>query len=105
MSPEEPSEAGPAPLPVPRDGPAAPSRGALRRVEARAFAHLLVSDIRLYHEEEVLAGRARGDLCARLEEPLTAARARFARRFEGEGEIFEGEADRVLRGGDPGRLD
>jgi hypothetical protein len=66
----------------------------------RAF---LVSDVRLYHVEEVIVGRRAGDAAARLAAPIEAARAQYRRRFPGEREtrIFEEEVRRIIVGADP----
>ena len=101
--PEEAHDAGAA-LPDLRKTPhAPPSRRAHRAQDARAYARLLVSDIRLYHDMDVVEGRAAADLAARLEGPLREARARFRARF-GDDTAFDREVLRVLAGGDAGRL-
>jgi hypothetical protein len=62
--------------------PAAPRGPAdQRRDEARRFARLIASDIRLYNEEGVILGRRQGDLLRRLQDPLTRGREAFVRRF------------------------
>ena len=75
----------------------------MRSEEARAYARLLVSDIRLYHDMDVVLGRASGDLAARLEAPLREARARYLARFS-DASPFDREVVRILAGGDPRRL-
>ena len=70
---------------------------------ARNYARLLVSDIRLYHEEDVIVGRAARDLATRLEGPIASARAAFSRRFDDD-RAFDRELVRILAGGDPNRL-
>jgi hypothetical protein len=80
-----------------------PSRRTHRAEDARAYARLLVSDIRLYHDMDVVLGRAASDLAARLEEPLREARARFLARYEDDA-AFDREVVSVLAGGDPRRL-
>lgn len=63
----DPREDGAA-LPELRETPhAPPSRRAHRADDARAYARLLVSDIRLYHDMDVVLGRAAGDLASRLD--------------------------------------
>lgn len=86
--------------------PAEHDRASRRRSEARAYAQLLVSEVRLYHEEAVIQGRHAHDLARRVDEPLAAARARYARRFPeaAEREHFQAAVLRVLAGGDPARL-
>ena len=91
-------------LPDLRETPhAPPSRRAHRTQDAHAYARLLVSDIRLYHDMDVALGRAAGDLAARLEGPLDEARARFSARFS-DHPAFDREVVSVLAGGDAGRL-
>ena len=72
-------------------------------VQARLYAQLLVSEIRLYHEEAVLQGRLTEDLGRRLAGPIAAARAIYARRFE-DASPFEAELIRVLAGGEARRM-
>lgn len=79
------------------------SRESQRAEEARGYARLLVSDIRLYHEEDVILGRAAADLSRRLAVAIDSARAAYRRRFEDEAP-FDRELVRILAGGDPRRL-
>ena len=91
-------------LPELRETPhAPPSRRTHRARDAQAYARLLVSDIRLYHDMDVVAGRAAGDLAARLEGPLREARARFRARFDDDA-VFDREVVSILAGGDARRL-
>jgi hypothetical protein len=53
----------------------------LRQDEARRFARLVATDIRLYHEEAVVEGRRNRDLFRRLEEQIDRGREAFERRF------------------------
>jgi len=93
-----------AALPELRSTPHAPPRLRLARSDdARAYARLLVSDIRLYHDMDVVAGRAAGDLASRLEAPLRMARARYLARFT-DPSAFDREVVSVLAAGDPRRL-
>lgn len=99
----DPREDGAA-LPELRETPhAPPSRRTHRSDDARAYARLLVSDIRLYHDMDVVLGRAAGDLASRLEAPLGEARARFLARYD-DASTFDREVVSVLAGGDPRRL-
>lgn len=72
--------------------------------EARRFARLVATDIRLYNEEAVVTGRRQRDLAQRLEEQLKRGREAFARRFPDigpEGETLLREAYvQVLAAGD-----
>jgi len=81
----------------------AASRRGRQEAEARAYARLLVSDIRLYHEEEVIVGRMEKDLGGRLGIAIEAARRRFLERHA-DAETFDTEVVRVLAGGDPSNL-
>ncbi|HEX6850525.1 MAG TPA: GAF domain-containing protein [Candidatus Polarisedimenticolaceae bacterium] len=72
--------------------------------EWRRFAKLVATDIRLYNEDLVQQGRARGDLAARLAEPIQRGRESFSRRFpdagtEG-GRVLRDAFVQVLAGGD-----
>ena len=77
--------------------------GPRREDDARDYARLLVSDVRLYHEAEVFEGRAAKDLSRRLEGPIAQARARYLRRHS-DTSVFEEELVRILAGGDARRL-
>lgn len=91
-------------LPELRETPhAPPSRRSHRSDDARAYARLLVSDIRLYHDMDVVLGRAASDLASRLEAPLREARRRFLARYD-DATVFDREVVNVLAAGDPRRL-
>jgi hypothetical protein len=88
------------------EDPAGIPRASLRDLQ-RAFARLIVSDIRLYHEEDVAEGRAAGDLATRLSALLRTARDRYLRRFsttDPAAAVFDEEVLRVLAGGDASKL-
>lgn len=94
----EPTELAPA------EAPKADPAEAARWDEARRFARLIATDIRLYNEEAVLQGRRSRDLGRRLAEQLERGREAFARRFgelgtAGERILAEAYAS-VLGGGD-----
>jgi hypothetical protein len=61
-------------------GPLAPPAENERRDEARRFARLLASEIKLYNEREVSVGRERGDLYARLKEDIERGRRLYEER-------------------------
>ncbi|MDX1388309.1 MAG: hypothetical protein R3344_03920 [Acidobacteriota bacterium] len=61
--------------------------------EARRFARLVATDIRLYNEETVMLGRQNGDLGVRLAEQLEQGEKTFRRRFPDMGD----QGDEVLR--------
>jgi hypothetical protein len=81
----KPDAAAPAP------GPAAPARrlagplaraeGDERREEARRFAKLLVSEIKLYNERAVQEGREKGNLYERLKEDIDRSRQMYDERI------------------------
>ena len=79
------------------------SRSRRSAAAAHAYARLLVSDIRLYHEEDVIVGRLEKDLAARLGDAIAVARKRYLERHA-DPAIFETELVRILAGGDPGSL-
>jgi hypothetical protein len=62
-------------------GPLAPAEGDERRDEARRFAKLLVSEIKLYNEKAVLDGRQHGDLYGRLKEDIDRSRQMYDERI------------------------
>jgi hypothetical protein len=79
-----------------------------RHEEARRYARLVATDIRLYNEEAVVAGRKQRDLAGRLEDQMKRGREAFARRFPdmgADGAVLLQEAYvQVLAGGDPSLL-
>lgn len=64
----------------PLGGPLAPPPEDERRDEARRFARLLASEIKLYNEGEVSEGRQRGDLYARLRDDIELGRRLYEER-------------------------
>ena len=93
---------------VPYDEGDALRRKPGREHEARRFARLVASDIRLYNEEAVLIGRSRGDLALRLDSALARGRESFLRRFPDLGPvglvILDDAYVEVLAAGDAGLL-
>jgi len=79
-----------------------------RREEARRFARLVATDIRLYNEEAVVLGRREGDLRDRLADPMTRGREAYAKRFPDLGTagatLLEEAFVQVLAGGDASLL-
>ena len=71
---------------------------------ARRYARLLLSEIRMYHEPLVDAGRRSGDLMSRLQGEIARARklydARVPESVEARAEYFDQELVRTLAGGD-----
>jgi hypothetical protein len=63
-------------------GPLAPAdSGDERKEEARRFAKLLVSEIKLYNEKAVLDGRQQGNLYERLKEDIDRSRQMYDERI------------------------
>jgi hypothetical protein len=75
---------------------------------ARRYARLLVSEIRLYHEEAVAAGQRERDLATRLGGEIARARMlfeqRIAPRVRQRADYFHDELVRTLANGDPALL-
>ncbi len=76
----------------------------VRRDEARRFARLVATDIRLYNEEAVVLGRRNRDLFRRLEEQIDRGREAFERRFPELGapglSVLHDALVEILAGGD-----
>jgi len=76
---------------------------------AQRYARLLVSEIKLYHEAEVLAGRRDRDLATRLGGEIAHARVMFEERVPAQvreqADYFHDELVRMLANGDPTLLD
>jgi hypothetical protein len=72
--------------------------------EARRFARLLVSEIKLYNEEDVEKGRAAKDLGERLKEDIERSREMYEKRISQEirqqHDYFHDELVRILADGD-----
>jgi len=62
-------------------GPLARAEGDERREEARRFAKLLVSEIKLYNERAVQEGREQGNLYERLKEDIDRSRQMYDERI------------------------
>ena len=79
-----------------------------RHEEARRFARLLVSEIKLYNEDEVERGRAGNDLYQRLQDDIERSREMFEKRIPAEvradQDFFHEELVRILADGDDGAL-
>jgi len=78
-----PDASAPAPAPAARRlaGPLARPEGDERREEARRFAKLLVSEIKLYNERAVQEGREKGNLYERLKEDIDRSRQMYDERI------------------------
>jgi|SRR5262245_26064364 len=72
---------------------------------ARRYARLLVSEIKLYHEPEVVAGRRERDLATRLGGEIARARVLYEQRVQpairARTDYFQDELIRTLANGDP----
>ncbi len=79
-----------------------------QREEARRFARLLVSEIKLYNEEQVERGRESSDIYQRLREDIDRSREMFEKRISAEvresQDYFQDELVRVLADGNPDLL-
>jgi hypothetical protein len=79
-----------------------------RQEEARRFARLLVSEIKLYNEEEVERGRAEKDIGSRLREDIDRSREMYEKRISeevrGGHDYFRDELVRILADGDADAL-
>ena len=79
-----------------------------RQEEARRFARLLVSEIKLYNEDEVERGRAEKDIGARLKEDIDRSREMYEKRISPDiratRDYFHEELVRILADGDPDAL-
>jgi hypothetical protein len=105
-----------APPPVrPVEPPAEPAPGAgavgeedARQEEARRFARLLVSEIKLYNEDEVERGRVEKDIGARLKEDIERSREMYEKRIPADvrqgHDYFRDELVRILADGDADAL-
>ena len=84
-------------------GPLAAAEGEERRDEARRFAKLLVSEIKLYNERAVQEGREHGNLYERLKEDIDRSRQMYDERIpqdiRASSNFFYEELVRVLAGG------
>jgi hypothetical protein len=79
-----------------------------RHAAARRLARVSVSEIKLYHEEEVKAGRAANDLWTRLHQDIGLARTTFENRVAADvRDRFDYLLDEIIRQlaeGDPKKL-
>jgi len=76
--------------------------------DARRFARLLVSEIKLYNEKKVLEGREHRDLYDRLREAIDRSREMYDKRVQppvaARFDYFHYEVVNSLAEGEPGRL-
>jgi hypothetical protein len=104
----------PPPRPTPAAPPAAAPAGALSpeqqkaHEDAKRFARLVVSEIKLYNESKVTEGRRQKDLYERLKEDIERGRQMYTERVaspirESTNYFFD-ELVRILAGGDASAL-
>jgi hypothetical protein len=95
------------PTEVPAGAGQAPDEDA-RQEEARRFARLLVSEIKLYNEDEVERGRAEKDIGSRLKEDIDRSREMYEKRIPADvrtgHDYFRDELIRILADGDTDAL-
>ena len=76
--------------------------------DARRFARLLISEIKLYNEQKVAEGRSQSDLYDRLREYIDRSREMYDKRVRAEVasryDYFHGELVNTLAEGDPSKL-
>lgn len=76
--------------------------------DARRFARLLISEIKLYNEQKVAEGRAEHDLYDRLREYIDRSREMYDKRVKEDVakryDYFHGELVNTLAEGDPAKL-
>ena len=88
-------------------GAQAPDEDA-RQEEARRFARLLVSEIKLYNEDEVDRGRSEKDIGTRLKEDIDRSREMYEKRIPADvrtgHDYFRDELIRILADGDADAL-
>jgi hypothetical protein len=76
--------------------------------DARRFARLLVSEIKLYNEQKVKDGRLEGDLYERLREDIDRSRQMYDKRVAppvaARYDYFHQELVNTLAEGDPAKL-
>ncbi|MGH9315664.1 MAG: hypothetical protein ACRD1P_00935 [Thermoanaerobaculia bacterium] len=84
-------------------GPLARTEGDERREEARRFAKLLVSEIKLYNERAVLEGREQSNIYERLKEDIDRSRQMYDERIPEDvragSNFFHEELVRILANG------
>ena len=110
LAPPPPVVAAPPP-PVAVPTPAAPARPAedeRKHEEARRFARLLVSEIRLYNEQAVQAGKISRDIYQRLKEDIDRSREMYEQRVSADvrasTNYFHDELVRILADGEADAL-
>lgn len=76
--------------------------------EARRLARLLVSEIKLYNEEQIETGRRMGNIYEQMKEDIDRSREMYEERVDqrvrGSADYFHQELVKMLAGGDPSIL-
>jgi hypothetical protein len=115
FTPAEVPRARPAPVPPPTPAPAAapaprglPAEDQKAHDDAKRFARLVVSEIKLYNEAKVTEGRKTKDIYERLKEDIERGRQmyhdRVAQSVRDTSDYFHDELVRILAGGDANAL-
>jgi hypothetical protein len=107
-----PAAAQPASSPAPGvrrlTGPLAPADGSEQHAEARRFAELLVSEIKLYNERAVREGREQGNVYKRLKGEIDLSRQMYEQKFpeaaRAGADFLREELVRILADGRPEAL-
>jgi len=96
------------PPPAVRGEPARSPEEETRQEEARRFARLLVSEIKLYNEDEVERGRAEKDIGLRLKDDIERSHEMYEKRISEDvrtgHDYFRDELVRILADGDADAL-
>lgn len=110
VPPEDPPPVSAVVPPDPVDDAAPGAEGSIdaQVEEARRFARLLVSEIKLYNDDEVDRGRVNGDIYNRLKEDIDRSREMYEKRIPAEvrqgRDLFREELVRILADGDENAL-
>ena len=102
--PPAPAPAAPAPPPAAARAP----EEERKHEEAKRFARLLVSEIRLYNEQAVQAGKIARDIYHRLKDDIDRSREMYEQRVSADvrstSNYFRDEMVRILADGEPDAL-
>jgi hypothetical protein len=108
VAPAPPSRPAAPPPPPPPAAPAIPPEEQKAHDDAKRFARLVVSEIKLYNEAKVNEGRRAKDIYERLKEDIERGRQMYADRVPANvrdhTNYFYDELVRILAGGDPSAL-
>jgi spore germination protein GerM len=106
FTPAPPARPAPAPPPPPARALAPEEQKA--HDDAKRFARLVVSEIKLYNEAKVTEGRKTRDIYERLKEDIERGRQmyhdRVSQAVRDASDYFQDELVRILAGGDPSAL-